>query len=552
MPGRAAPRRRVRLGVSSALTLAVLFAVAQRAPRTQAQPPPSPEPSFICFQAPVFLTFDELVALSADPHPSGAIRGKYDALWSTPIISNEAYYAGAKPRAPSSAALGPFLRVVTWNIEQSLHMDAAMEAFTDAEAYAKRMHPKRAGPGSKRFRRAMAERALLEEADVILLQEMDIGVKRSGYRDAARDLATALEMNYAYLPEYLEVDPVLLGRERIRFQEGQEDVEATERYAVDPRRYKGLFGCAVLSRYPIIDAKGFRLFTQGYDWYWREKLKLSFLEHLRRFGAKNILLERQHREMKVGGRTYFRVDLSVPELPEGRISVINVHLEIKCPPQVRATQIGEIVNYIKDIRHPVILAGDFNSAPQDLSPTATPRVIERTLSVPEFWFSRFVEYLLPQALVLNTSLWLSNLTKNYQNPTALHVPLIAPNPSGELFGLLQRFRFADGGAFDFRGERRRSAWRAGKLSNANERDRWAYKTTFRVDRTVATLIGKYRLDWVFVKAYLKRPRDRRGPRRFAPHFGRTLNALGASLAERISDHDPNVVDLPLQEPPALK
>ena len=520
----------------------------------RATPPPpvadsAPQPpALLESQAPAFLTFAELKQLTDTPYPTGALRQKYEALWTTPIISNEASLAGTRPRQPTSPELGPLLRVVSWNIEQSRQIAAAIEAFSDAEAFAQRIDPKKAAAGSRRHQRIMTERALLEAADVIILQEMDIGVKRSGYRDAARDFAQALQMNYAYLPEYVEVDPVLLGTETIPFEEGTADVEATAHYAVDPTRYKGLFGCAVLSRYPILSVVGFRLFTQGYDWYWQEKQKTSFLEKLRRFGAMTVFLERQHREIKVGGRTYFRVDLAVPELPEQRVSIINVHLEIKCTPEVRAAQMAEILHYIKDIPHPVILAGDFNSAPQDLSPTSTPRVVQRSLSSPEFWLSSALEYLLPQALLINTARFLSNVTKNYQNPTAPHVPLMAPNYAGELFRLLERFRFADGEAFDFRGDRRRSAGDVGRLSNSNERDFWAYRTTFRVERTLAHLVGKYRLDWIFVKAYLKHPTDRRGSYRFAPHFGRTLNALNAYLTERISDHDPNVVDLPLNEP----
>lgn len=506
---------------------------------------PEPMPS----QAPEFLSFEELKTLSADPYPSGAVRRKYDALWTTPFIENHAYSRGSRPHAPTSPALGTFLRVVSWNIEQSIRLDAAIEAFSDAEAFARRIDPKKARPHSRRYRKALAEQALLGQADVIVLQEMDIGVKRSGYRHAAQDFAEALQMNYAYFPEYVEVDPVLLGTEMIRFEEGQEDVEATAHYAVDPSRYQGLFGCAVLSRYPIIEVEGFRLFNQAYDWYWQEKQKTSYLERLRRFAAKEVFQETLHREMKVGGRTYFRVDLLVPDLPEQRVSVVNVHLEIKGTPQARTLQTAEILHYIEQIRHPVILAGDFNSAPHDLSPTSTPRVIKRSLSAPEFWLSGAVAYVLPQSLLINTTRFVANLTKNYQNPTALHLPVVFPNDVGELFKVIERFHFDDGGAFDFRGDRRRSAGRAGRLSNSNERDRWAYKTTFRTQRTLARLIGKYRLDWIFVKAYLKRPYDRRGSSRFAPHFGRTLNALNASLTERISDHDPNVVDLPLDEPP---
>lgn len=511
---------------------------------------PAQAQEFTRSQAPAWLAIDELRALSEDPYPTGLIRQAYERLWTTPVISNEAYYDGARPHTPSSPQLGAFVRVVTWNIEHSRHIDPAIEAFTNETAFAGRIDPRKAPPGSRRHQRALADRALLRDADIILLQEMDLGIKRSGYRDAARDLAMALGMNYAYLPEYLEIDPVLLGMEPVRPRQGPEDTEASAYYAVDPTRYKGLFGCAVLSRYPIIHAEGFRLFHQGYDWYWQEKLKPTFLETVRRVGAHEIFHETQHREMKVGGRTYFRVDLAVPELPEGVVSVINIHLEIKSRPEARAVQMAEILNYVKEIRHPVIMAGDFNSAPHDLSSTSTPRVLKRGLSSPEFWFSRTLEYLLPQVVALNTTRFVANVTRNYRDPTAIHIPLIAPNQVGELFSLIQRFRFSDAGAFDFRGTKGRTAGKTGKLANANERDFRAYRATFRVDRPFAKL-GKYRLDWFFIKAYLKHPFERNGSYRFAPHFGRTLNALNKFLTVRISDHDPCLVDLPLNEPPPL-
>ena len=506
-------------------------------------------PTLIRYQEPEFLTFEELRELSRNPYPTRPVHDKYERLLRVPIISNEATLSGVQPHKPSRPELGGYVRVMTWNIEHSLGMDAAIDAFTNPEAFAQRIDPEQARRGSRRHKRAMAERTLLEGADIILLQEMDLGVKRSGYRDAARDLALALQMNYAYLPEYLEIDPVLLGIDTVRFEEGQEDVEATKHFAVDPARYKGMFGTAVLSRYPIVHVEGFPLFNQGYDWYWQERLKPTFLEKVRRFGARTVFKETVHREMKVGGRTYFRVDLAVPQLPEGRVSVINVHLEIKAQPQARAEQISEILHYIKEIPHPVILAGDFNSAPSDLSPTSTPRVLARGLSSPEFWLSRVIEYLLPQAIIVNVLRYVANATKNYQDPTAVHVPVVAPNDVGELFSIIQRFRFADGRSFDFRGTRRARAGGRGKLGNSNERDAWAYRVTFRTDRTLAHLIGKFRLDWIFVKGYGTVPFDRNGPYRFAPHFGRTLNGVNKYLQHRISDHDPCLVDLPLQEPP---
>lgn len=541
------PFRAIRLGFSGALAGVLVLAAWPVLAEDQAPDLEDLHP--LKYQAPEFLTFDELKALSEQPYPTGSLRAKYNALWTRPIISNEAYYRGARPHRPSSPELGPYLHIVTWNIEKSLHMDQAIEAFTNPEAYVRQIDPKKARPNSARYRRMMRERQFLEQADIVLLQEMDIGVKRSGYRDAAKDLAQALNMNYTYLPMHLEIDPVLVGTEMIRFKEGPEDVEMTERYRVDPARYRGLFGQAVLSRYPIIHVEGFRLFHQAYDWYWQEKQKLSFLEGVRRFGMRGVFYEKQEREMKVGGRNFFRVDVYVPDLPEKTVSVINIHLEIKCTPEQRAVQMAEILNYIKPIGHPVILAGDFNSAPGDLSPTSTPKAIESTLESPEFYLSRAVEYVLPEALLINTARFISNVTKNYQNPTAPHIPIVAPNKTGELFSMLRAFRFADGRTFDWRGDPKRAAGKRGKLGNSNERDFWAYKSSFRTDRTVAHIIGKYRLDWIFVKGYLTHPKDPRGSYRFAPHHGRTLNALNKYLKERISDHDPSVVDLPLEEPP---
>ena len=113
---------------------------------------------------------------------------------------------------------------------------------------------------------------------MIVLQEMDIGVKRSDYIDAAGDLARALKMNYAYAPEQLEIDPVYLGLEKIHYEDGSVDQEQTDYYAANPAQYKGVFGIAVLSRYPIKKAEAFQLKSVAYDWFAGEKNKVGFVE----------------------------------------------------------------------------------------------------------------------------------------------------------------------------------------------------------------------------------------------------------------------------------
>ena len=108
---------------------------------------------------------------------------------------------------------------------------------------------------------------------------------------------------------------------------------------------------------------------------------------------------------------------------------------------------------------------------------------------------------------------------------------------------------SDGGAFDFRGEGRRAIGSRGRtLANSNQRGMKGFITTYEVERTIGPA-GKYKLDWIFVKPPgVTKPRAKKQPHRFAPHFGRTLRTLNYSGEGRISDHNPIAVDLPFDEP----
>ena len=142
-----------------------------------------------------------------------------------------------------------------------------------------------------------------------------------------------------------------------------------------------------------------------------------------------------------------------------------------------------------------------------------------------------------------------NTSKNFHSPLAWGIPVLLPNKTLPLFRRIEHFRFDDGGAFDFRGDEIRSVnGRAAKLSNSNAKDAKGQVTSFSVPRPIGP-VGLYRLDWIFVKSWLKDPEDRKGPYRFAPHYGETLVEFNKYLAHRLSDHRPCVVDLPLNEPP---
>jgi hypothetical protein len=138
-----------------------------------------------------------------------------------------------------------------------------------------------------------------------------------------------------------------------------------------------------------------------------------------------------------------------------------------------------------------------------------------------------------------------NTYRTQADPTVRSIPFVASNPEADFFDKLKDFRFADGNSFDFRGESKRSIGaKDGPLANSNERGDKGFITTFEVERTIA-FVGKFKLDWIFVKPLsLTEPYSKD-----APHIGRTLKLVNEAPKERISDHAPIMVDLPLAEPP---
>ncbi len=498
------------------------------------------------FQGTAFLSFDELKGLATNPKPQGAVEAQLARFFSRPIISNEAWYGGKQPTRSQNAAMGEFVRVATWNIEKSIHAHEAAVALKSPEAFEALIDARAAPPGSKKRAELMRERERLITADVILLQEMDIGIGRSGYHDATREIAQALGMNYVYAPQQLEIDPVLLGLESIPDGRGGQ-----VSHQPDPDRYKGVFGIAVLSRYPIKSARCFQLQTQPYDWHAGEKANTDLIENSRRFAAEILFENKVVREMKVGGRIFFRVDLAVPGLPGDTLTVIHNHLEIKARPQDREAQMVEILSHIKEIPHTVVMAGDHNTSKADLSPTSTKRVLARTSTSSQTWLSVGLNVLMAAPVVANTGRIIINNVKNLHDPLAMHIPVVLPNKSRRLFTQIEDYRFADGGRFDFRGDRDRSINRSSaKLANSNEKALFGRRTTFSVKRPIGP-IGRGRLDWIFVKAPPSALADGSKSYRLSPHFGEALSSFGQALNPLLSDHVPCVVDIPVQEPTGL-
>lgn len=498
--------------------------------------------------APRLLTHAEAVRLYEEATPPPALGAKLRALLTTPFVGNGA--RRARPLKPTSPRLGRFLRVAFWNVGRGIELPLIKLAFTDPQGFAARLDSKRYPQGSKEREEVLAQAEVLRQADVVVLNEADWGLKRSGYRHVARELALAAGMNYAFGVEFVEVDPISTGTERFEELKPAERRELRDITRVAPSRFRGLHGNAILSRYPLENVRLVPFEQQGHDWYADERKGVSKLEGLKREVGNGVLLSKVRREVRRGGRTMLLAEVADPDIPGGRATVVATHLENRARPSERRAQLKELLGRVRHIRHPVILAGDMNTSGSDLSPTSVRREVMRRLGSPSFWGAVALTSVTGVGLLDIFAVRTVRSRLVGIDPTTRNVPLVAPNGEGEFFEDLKEFRFDDGGAFDYRGEAARSTGgRSDTLSNSNERADKGFVATSQVEGVAGVSFGS-KLDWIFVKpAALTDPGDEKQPHRFAPHFGRTLAELNNAPGEGISDHHPITADLPFAEPP---
>jgi endonuclease/exonuclease/phosphatase family metal-dependent hydrolase len=535
------------------LTSLILFLTASLALLllpAESRPSRSPGDDFVRFSKPEFLSFDELVeAEQKDPLPPELAK-KLETLVTTPIVSNEAYYAGARPKRPSSPELGPYLRAILWNIERGIQFDPIRIALSEPDKFdqvlAERKDLKTKPLTPDELKVVKQQLDFLQPADLLILNEVDYGVTRTDYRDVGGGLAKALHMNYAYGVEFLEIDPLNLGLEKVQLEDPEAQADIQKSFDVDKSRYLGMHGTAVLSHYPLRKAE-LRPLPVCYDWYANEKKEVSKLEEGRRKGANLAFMERISREIRRGGRTVLIVELAVPESPTGAVTVVAPHLENKCKPGCRLKQALQILEWIKADHNPVILAGDLNTTGSDNAPVSVSKVVTDRLKDPDKWALQAVKWSTGAPTIL---LMPVNMMRNKNDPTGFDLPVLSRKKEAKLFDESGKFHFEDGHVFDFRGEDARSAdGRGGTLSDSNERAGKGFRYTFALAKTYGGLVGEYKLDWFFVKGLGTDPRKPGGKYQFAPHFARTLVELNNAPEDSLSDHFPMVVDIPLAEPP---
>ena len=138
--------------------------------------------------------------------------------------------------------------------------------------------------------------------------------------------------------------------------------------------------------------------------------------------------------------------------------------------------------------------------------------------------------------------------RKVDDPTRASIPLIGDNPEARFFDVLEKFRFDDGSGFDFRGDSEHSVnGRSGKLANSNERSEKGFEATEELERRFGP-IGQYKLDWIFVRPAHLDKEDSHQFSAFSCYRGRTMHAINHAIPDRISDHNPIAVDLPLANP----
>jgi endonuclease/exonuclease/phosphatase family metal-dependent hydrolase len=534
-----------RIVLYCSLTFGIAFSscLAQESSR----PRPQADTSAERWQNPALLSFEDLVALASSAKPEAALAARFNALLNTPFLHSETVPGDIQPHRPNLTGLGIVVRVAQWNIERGLNFDLIRSALSDPSEFLRMTATDgRISPDRRKIIESQLTR--LQGVDVLVLNEADWGMKRTEYRDIARDLAAALQMNYAYGVEFAEVDPVFdMNTEKVHLGDARQDRRLQQDLQVDRQQYHGLHGTAILSRYPIESARILRL-PVCYDWYAKEYAAISKLERGRRWSAHKLFRERVERELRQGGRMALIAEISVPDLPTGRATIVATHLENKCPPECRRRQMQALLADIRSDYNPVVIAGDLNTTSRDNTPTSVRNEIMTRVTDYKFWAGQVVSHFHPLGVFQYTLLPVRYF-HGFNDPTAFHLPILWDNREQPLFKTMAKFRFSDGHAFDFRGEPDRTLpSRRRTLADSNQRGGKGFTPTYAFARTYGGLVGQFKLDWIFVKPFIDNPRNSEQTYRFAPHFPITMRELNDSVDQRISDHPPMTVDLPLGEP----
>ena len=202
-----------------------------------------------------------------------------------------------------SQSLAPHFRVVAWNVERCLDVEAS----------------------------AVLLRSY--DPDIVLLSEMDNGMARTQQRHTTQALAKELGMYYLYGVEFLELD---LGSEIER------------QLASDDFNRKGWHGNAILSKAPFKSVAMLR-FDQHGHWFNGQQVGNHF------------------GQARIGGRMALLVEVEVAETEtkQGNLLLVSTHLESNVGQDLhyRKQQMRMLTQACQQFKPnlPVIIGGDLNT-----------------------------------------------------------------------------------------------------------------------------------------------------------------------------------------------
>jgi endonuclease/exonuclease/phosphatase family metal-dependent hydrolase len=244
---------------------------------------------------PAPLAADELAALRSVRGRSALVRSPVFRRGADRIEALSHALAYQRPAHPAARPDRGFLRAVSWNIERGHRLAGVIGML--------QTHP------------------ALGDADVVLLNEVDVGMARSDNKNVAREVAEALGFEWVFGNSYL-----CLSHGDVRDRgAGRANVES-------------LHGNAIVSRWPILRAQNVDIAVT------RDKFESSD----KRLGHKKALW-------------------AEVQTPLGPIGFAAVHLDPYASPAQRAAQIGDVLSALRDHRlDRVLLGGDLNTNTYDL------------------------------------------------------------------------------------------------------------------------------------------------------------------------------------------
>lgn len=232
------------------------------------------------------------------------------------------------PQAGFSASA---IRATAWNIERGMELDRILEVL--------QTHP------------------VLSRSDLLFLTELDYGMARTRNRNIAREIAQALQMNYAFAPSYINLE---------KGSGLESEVEGHNRY--------GLHGNGLFSRFPMRDARSIAL-PNGKD-----KMK--------------------GKEKRLGSQ---RAVAATVLLPQGRLQAVSVHLDAHSTQKHRMQQMRLILDDLEhhDPQAAALIGGDWNTSTYNSRNSlfsilgytrrvlmGVRRVIQQHYPHPDRWFER--------------------------------------------------------------------------------------------------------------------------------------------------------------------